>query len=137
MRYRCSCGNIGKIKFNHFQAGHRCRKCGIEKQSGENNWNYNPYLTDEDRKKNRMNDPLYHIWRTGVYGRDYFACQKCIQKGVYLNAHHVENYSINKKLRFDVDNGITFCLCCHKKFHKIYGRKNNTREQLEEFLKTG
>lgn len=137
MKYKCECGNISKISLNCFKKGQRCRKCANKKQSGKNNPNYNPNLTDENRKKNRMNDPLYHIWRTEVYGRDYFACQKCIQKGVYLNAHHIKNYSINKELRLDIDNGITFCLCCHKKFHKIYGRKNNTKEQLKEFLKTG
>ncbi len=49
MKYRCSCGDIGEIKFNHFQQGHRCNICGIEKIYGKNNYNYNYNKTDEDR----------------------------------------------------------------------------------------
>jgi hypothetical protein len=28
MKYRCNCGNVSYIKYNHFKHGHRCRKCG-------------------------------------------------------------------------------------------------------------
>jgi hypothetical protein len=33
-----------------------------------------------------------------------------------------------------VEVKIKKCLICYKEFHKKYGIKNNTREQLEEFL---
>ena len=36
--------------------------------------------------------------------------------------------------RFAIDNGITLLEEVHKEFHKIYDKKNNTREQLKEFL---
>jgi len=52
-----------------------------------------------------------------------------------LNVHHIEGYAENKHLRIDVSNGITFCQKCHNVFHRIYGKKNNNRSQLEEFLK--
>ena len=51
-----------------------------------------------------------------------------------LNAHHLINYTANKKLRLDKSNGITLCEMCHKKFHSKYGNKNNNKQQLDEFL---
>jgi len=36
--------------------------------------------------------------------------------------------------RTSIDNGITLSKEVHKEFHKRYGIKNNTREQLEEFI---
>jgi len=37
-------------------------------------------------------------------------------------------------LRFAIDNGITLSEQSHKEFHKIYGKENNTKKQLKEFL---
>jgi len=37
-------------------------------------------------------------------------------------------------IRFAIDNGITLCKECHQSFHKKYGKKNNTKEQLEKIL---
>ena len=47
--------------------------------------------------------------------------------------HHLNSYHWDKEHRTDLDNGITITEEIHKLFHKIYGRKNNTKEQFEEF----
>ena len=39
------------------------------------------------------------------------------------------------ELKFAIDNGITLSKKAHDEFHKLYGKNNNTREQLVEFLK--
>ena len=39
------------------------------------------------------------------------------------------------KIRTSIENGITFCKECHLIFHKKYGTKNNTKEQVNKFLK--
>lgn len=137
MNYICSCGNMSEIIFNSFRQGHKCKKCGIERISGKNNYNYNYNLTDEEREfnKSRGSDPFYVKWRINIYKKNNYICQKCLQKGKYLNAHHIENYATNKKLRLNVSNGITFCIDCHKKFHKIYGKIGNNQTQLDEFVK--
>lgn len=76
----------------------------------------------------------YKKWRLSVFQRDNFKCKKC-NKGGILNAHHIENFNKYKNLIYIIDNGITFCENCHKKFHKKYGRDNNNLAQLLCFIK--
>ncbi len=138
LKYKCSCGNISEILFHSFKKGHRCMICSHEritkKISGVNSLWYNPNLSDEDRIDRRL-IPGYNKWVRNVYKRDYWTCQCCKKKkGVEINAHHKEGYAENKNLRIAVSNGITLCDTCHRNFHSIYGKKNNTSSQLEEFL---
>ena len=77
----------------------------------------------------------FRLWREAVFARDNWTCQKYGIKGGRLHPHHIKNFSEYPELRFAVDNGITFSEKAHKEFHKKYGIKNNTKEQLEEFLK--
>jgi hypothetical protein len=76
------------------------------------------------------------LWRESVFMRDDWTCQKTGIKGGRLRAHHLQNFSQYPELRFEISNGITLSKEAHKEFHKRYGNKDNTREQLEEFLKT-
>lgn len=77
----------------------------------------------------------YKLWREAVFARDGFTCQKYGTWGGELRAHHIQNFSKFPELRFTIDNGITMSNKAHKEFHKKYGRYNNTKEQIEEFLK--
>lgn len=99
----------------------------------ENNPNWNPNLTDEEREQNR-DFKEYEEWRTSVYERDDYTCQCCGQRGDRLNAHHKDGYNWCIERRLDVTNGVTLCKECHKEFHHIYGGKNNTEQQFEEFI---
>ena len=88
--------------------------------------------------KNRHHSLEYRNWRRTVFIRDEFTCQKCGKKHIYLEAHHIKPFILYPKLRLNINNGITFCKNCHlKKFHKIYGFKNNNQKQLNEFLTEG
>lgn len=78
----------------------------------------------------------YTIWRDSVFTRDGYTDQKTKVKGGTLVAHHILNFSSHKELRFDVNNGITLSKDSHNEFHKKYGKVNNTKEQLIEFLST-
>ena len=88
---------------------------------------------------NPINDTIrksleYKNWRKECLLRDNFRCQKTGISGGYLEVHHINNFSDFPELRFVINNGITLSKISHKEFHKIYGFKNNTREQLIEFL---
>jgi len=80
---------------------------------------------------------IYRKWRKQVFQRDNYICQKTGVRGSILHPHHIKNFADYPELRFVVDNGITLADEVHREFHKIYGRRNNTREQLEEFLSIG
>jgi hypothetical protein len=60
----------------------------------------------------------YKWWRTAVFERDKFTCQKCGAVGGELNAHHIKPYAKYKELRYELSNGITLCKNCHKLLHK-------------------
>lgn len=77
----------------------------------------------------------FRLWREAVFSRDNWTCQKYGIKGGKLHPHHIQNFSQYPELRFAIDNGVTLSEKAHKEFHKKYGNKNNTKEQLEEFLK--
>ena len=132
--YRCSCKNFAKISLNHFQKGVRCKKCGIEKNSGKNHYRYNHNLTDKDRQDRRL-DKKSIEWRKKVYKRDDFICHICGKRGGDLVAHHLESHNSNKELRLVVSNGVTMSKELHLLFHKIYGKGNNTTAQFKEFQK--
>ena len=71
----------------------------------------------------------YRQWRSDIFTRDNFTCQKCGLYGSYLEAHHMKPYSIiveenNIKTVEDaiacnelwnINNGITLCKNCHDK----------------------
>ena len=103
-----------------------------ENFKGENNPFYNPNLTSEERELGR-NIAGYSEFIKGVFKRDGYKCQRC-GSNKNLNAHHLNSYHWYKEGRTDVNNGVTLCSDCHKLFHGIYTRYNNTKEQYEEWI---
>lgn len=119
----------------NFLIGNRCPRCS--KPRGEKSPHYDPTIPQEEREKGRW---LYSAdlakWRREVYFRDDFTCQSCFDKNKNnLNAHHLNGYHWDKENRFNIDNGVTLCEECHEDFHKKYGKRNNTKEQFEEYTK--
>ena len=66
----------------------------------------------------------YKQWRKMVFERDNKTCQKCGRRGCRINAHHILGFKKHKKWRFVLENGITLCSKCHRKFHEQYGKSD-------------
>lgn len=107
-------------------------KNGMYGLKGESNPLWNANKTREQRIKDRKL-PQTREWRINVFKRDKYMCQCCKGTSKNLNAHHLNGYHWFVEGRFNVENGITLCEDCHKQFHKLYGMRNNTKEQFEEF----
>jgi 5-methylcytosine-specific restriction endonuclease McrA len=102
------------------------------KRKGSNNPSWKGGKTTDNSKARRSLE--IHLWREAVFTRDNYTCQKTGIRGGILRAHHIKNFSQYPELRCDISNGITLSEKAHKEFHKKYGIKNNTQEQLIEFL---
>lgn len=89
------------------------------------------------------NSHKYKQWRSFVFERDCYTCQECGQVGGKLNADHILPFAQYPEFRFDVDNGRTLCVECHRKT-KTWGRKScitlpvsNEREIVKAFMVRG
>jgi len=104
-------------------------KCRAEltRQSlgGDRHWNWQGGIT---KFRNQLrNSERYTNWRNAVYARDNYTCRECGCRG-QMEAHHLISFSTilreNKiktmrqaqqcKKLWDVRNGLTLCLACHK-----------------------
>lgn len=108
-----------------------CHKCRMERRRIK--YGYHPEGREAFKSELKL-------WRIAVFERDRYTCQCCGDKrGGNLEAHHINNYSSNELLRFDIDNGITLCGKCHNprykgSFHNEYGTKDNNEHQLKEYI---
>lgn len=102
---------IGKIKAN---------TSNFKRGSDHYNWKGGVTTEHETARKSMS----YKRWRREVYERDNHTCVLCGEKGTgkNLNADHIKPFSLFPDLRFDVDNGRTLCVTCHKKT-PTYGSK--------------
>jgi len=66
-----------------------------------------------DDYRTRDNLPEYRAWRKAVFHRDNFTCQRCLVRGGQLEAHHKVAWRDDESKRYDVENGITYCIDCH------------------------
>ncbi len=72
----------------------------------------------------------YKKWRKAVFKRDNFTCQICgDSSGGNLCADHIKSFALFPKLRFDVNNGRTLCVKCHKETENYgFTKQNSTRD---------
>jgi len=78
----------------------------------------------------------YKLWRSKVFERDFYTCQNCRKRGIYLECHHIKRFSyilkennifsveqaLNCKELWNLDNGVILCKECH---NLTKGRRKN------------
>ena len=104
-------------------------KIGDIRLIGKNNFNWKGGITHKNRRLRASS--MWKSWRKAVFLRDKFTCQNpncplCHNEiGHFLHPHHIKAFSTYPELRFDINNGITYC----KDFHLKSGLHKNIKYQ--------
>lgn len=118
--------------------------------TGEKHWNWQGGKTGEIRKI--RNSLEMKSWVRSIFERDNYTCVFCKAKNfkgngktIKLNADHIKSFSsiikehniitandalVCKKL-WDLENGRTLCLDCHKKTDSFGGKGNSNSKKLQ------
>lgn len=111
-----------------FKIGHTPKLKGKKniKMSGENNPSWKGGISSLN---NQIRTCLeYVLWRKEIFERDCFTCINCNHKGGNINADHIKCFSLiikENKINtleeallcqelWDINNGQTLCIDCHK-----------------------
>ena len=100
----------------------------------ENHWNWQGGVTLLSNMIRKCFE--YRQWRSDIFTRDDFTCQKCIIRGGKIVADHIKAFSIilyenkiktmeealNCEELWNINNGRTLCQKCHEKTEN-YGLK--------------
>lgn len=113
-----SCKGCGVPLSSYSLKKNLCRSCH-DVIKGPNHWNWKG-----GKARRILNNREYKEWRTAVFERDEYTCQRCHTNGGYLNAHHIVRWCDSEEKRFDIDNGLTLCKTCHKLEHGWHIKHN-------------
>ena len=98
-------------------------------RTGYRHWNWKGGVSKITKSIRQM--PEYREWRTNVFKRDSWTCQTCRSRG-YVIVHHINEFSNiirDNKIKnlddsrkchdlWDIDNGVTLCVPCHRDTHR-------------------
>lgn len=118
------CGESFKPKF---KSSKLCSKeCLIINMVNNSKLDKNPNWKGGIGSKNQIErrSSKFKDWRKSVFERDKYTCQDCNKLGGTLHAHHIFPFASHKDLRFDINNGKTLCVKCHKTYHPNMNFKN-------------
>jgi hypothetical protein len=125
-----NCGNKYKTYQSHIKwrgSSYCSRKCvgegNTKFRSGKNSNTWKGGISDINRRIRASKK--FKEWREAVFKRDNWTCQICGDrsgrgrgKSVILHPHHIKHFAKFKELRFNIDNGKTLCVSCHRLAHK-------------------
>lgn len=102
-----------------------------ESRKGDKGNNWKGGISSENHRIRISLD--YRLWRTTIFERDKYTCLWCGIKGSEtggkLNADHIKRLADYPELRFDLSNGRTLCVSCHKKTD-TFGNKKQKYETI-------
>lgn len=107
---------VANAGFRHTEASRRKQSEKAKARGKNHNWYVDGKGRERTTARKREMDRLeYRLWREAVFERDDWTCQECRVRGGELQADHIEPWRDRPELRYEVSNGRTLCVPCHKK----------------------
>lgn len=132
-----SCALVSNLESNeHFREGRvfsDAHKANLKRGPEHHAWKGG--ITPVQRQVYRSRQ--YREWRTAVFVRDDYTCRFCHKKGGTLNADHIQPFSLFPELRFDINNGRTLCVPCHRATPTFGINIHNHTRKLDTVQKKG
>lgn len=97
---------------------------------GKNNPRWQGGKTDP--RKQLQNSKKHKEWRIAIFKRDNYTCQMCGQIGHELNADHIYSWKHYPEKFYDLDNGRTLCISCHRKTPNYGSKAWNYKRPLKK-----
>lgn len=94
----------------------RCQECDGKFRSGNKSPSWKGGISPVNTRIRQSQK--FKKWRKAVFERDDYTCLICGDRGGELHPHHIYEFSKYLELRFDIENGATLCVYCHKEIHK-------------------
>jgi len=157
---------VQSITYSNLRGGHGCRQCHREqlslKQRNGNHWNYQGGISGISSHLRKFIKP----WQKYSLSYHNYKCYVTSCKGEFHIHHHIPyaqlvkevhyncsiafNKELNKysdmellkleeailDIHYAIGAGVVLLKPIHMEFHKIYGKLNNTLEQLEEYKRS-
>ena len=118
---------LERMKKNNWMKGKTGDRCPL--------WKGGPKILYEQIRKHFKN----RQWRSDVFERDNYTCQKCGKKGDWIESHHLKGFdkiikenniktlkeALTCEELWNINNGITLCKKCHNKTRNRWGKSGN------------
>lgn len=94
----------------------RCIACAAQKRNVLRGESSNFWRGGKTKERAKIYNSLeYKNWRRGVFKRDDWRCVWCGERGGKIQADHIKPFAYFPELRFELSNGRTLCIECHRK----------------------
>lgn len=88
---------------------------------GEKHPNWKGNSSENHRLRNSLE---MRLWREAIFKRDDYRCMSCGERGLEIHADHILPFALFPRLRFDLNNGRTLCVGCHRNTETYMGKVN-------------
>lgn len=105
-------------------------ECQRKHRSDQGNVNWRGGNNQRQYRRKELSRLEYKNWRKAVFERDNYTCQFCNVRGGTMHADHIKPWRYFPELRYELSNGRTLCVKCHRTTFKELRQYRNQESYI-------